>query len=69
MIISLALALIAIASGFVLTYAYDENEPLAARLCSGACIGFALMGLVGLVLSLILGLNAITLGLTAAVPG
>jgi len=66
MIISLALALIAIASGFVLTYAYDENEPLAARLCSGACIGFALMGLVGLVFSLIFGLNAITLGLTAA---
>jgi hypothetical protein len=67
MIISLALALIAIASGFVLTYAYDENEPLAARLCSGACIGFALMGLVGLVLALSFGLNAMTLGLTAAI--
>ncbi|HEY6045901.1 MAG TPA: hypothetical protein VIU65_04815 [Pyrinomonadaceae bacterium] len=67
MIISLALALIAIASGLVLTYAYDENEPLAARLCSGACIGFALLGLIGLVLSLSLGLTAITLGLTAAI--
>jgi hypothetical protein len=67
MIISLALSLIAIASGFVLTYAYEENEPLGARLCSGACIGFALMGLVGFVLALIFGLNAITLGLTAAI--
>jgi hypothetical protein len=67
MIISLALALIATASGFVLTYLYDENEPLAARLCAGACIGFALMGGVGLVLCLSFGLNAITLGLTAVI--
>jgi hypothetical protein len=67
MIISLALTLIAIASGFVLTYAYEENEPLASRLCAGACIGFAIMGLAGFVLALVLGLNFITLALTVAV--
>ena len=44
MIISLALSLIAIASGYVLTYTYEEDEPLASRLCAGACIGFALHG-------------------------
>src|SRR5438552_1050443 len=67
MLISLGLSLIAIASGAVLTYTYDEDEPLASRLCSGACIGFAAMGLAGFVLALILGLNAITLALTAAI--
>jgi hypothetical protein len=66
MIISLALSLIAIASGFVLTYTYEEDEPLASRLCAGACIGFALMGLIGFVVALGLGLYGITLALTVA---
>src|SRR4030095_7923326 len=67
MILSLSLSFIAIASGFVLTYTYDENEPLAARLCSGAGIGFAIMGLAGFVLALVMGLNAATLGLTVLI--
>src|SRR2546423_2473674 len=67
MIISLALSLIAIASGFVLTYLYEEDEPLASRLCSGACIGFAVLGLVGFLLALAFGLNAITLTLAGAI--
>src|SRR5690349_22061779 len=66
MITSLALSLIAIASGTILTYLYDDNAPLAARLCSGACIGFALMGLIGLVLALGFGLTSLTTGITAA---
>jgi uncharacterized membrane protein YhaH (DUF805 family) len=66
MIFSLSLSLIAIASGAVLTYSYEENEPLASRLCSGACIGFALMGLGGFVLALFLGLTAMTLTATLA---
>ena len=67
MIISLALSLVAIASGLVLTYTYEDDEPLASRLCSGACIGFAGMGLVGFVLALAFGLHAVTLILTAAI--
>jgi hypothetical protein len=66
MIISLALSLIAIASGTLLTYTYDEGAPLASRLCSGACIGFAAMALVGFILALAFGLNPLTLSLTAA---
>jgi hypothetical protein len=66
MIISLALSLIAIASGTLLTYTYDDGAPLASRLCSGACIGFALMGLGGFILALLFGLNFLTIGLTAA---
>jgi hypothetical protein len=72
MIISLALSFIAITSGTLLTYTYDEDAPLASRLCSGACIGFALMGLTGFVLALLLGLTSATLFTTAlllAAPG
>src|SRR6185503_20365482 len=65
MIISLALSLIAIASGTLSTYTYDDGAPLASRLCSGACIGFAVMGLAGFILALLLGLNLVTIGITA----
>src|SRR5258706_7653533 len=66
MIASLALSLIAIASGTLLTYTYDEGAPLASRLSSGACIGFAAMALVGFVFALLFGLNPYTIGFTAA---
>jgi len=65
MIISLALSLLAIASGALLTYTWDEDAPLAARLCTGTGIGFALLGLIGLILSLMLGLTTATLVVTA----
>src|SRR5258708_2530450 len=65
MITALALSLIAIASGTLLTYTYDEDAPLASRLCSGACIGFALLGLLGFALALVFGLTAPALTATA----
>ena len=65
MIISLALSLIAIASGALLTYTWDEDEPLASRLCTGTCIGFALLGLIGFVLAMLIGLTTATLVVTA----
>ena len=67
MIASLALSLIAVASGTLLTYSYDEGAPLASRICSGACIGFATLGLFGFVLALFFGLTPATLGATAIV--
>lgn len=67
MLIALALSLIAIASGSLLTYTYDEDAPLAARLCSGACVGFALLGLLGFIFASFLGLNGLTLALTGMV--
>jgi hypothetical protein len=68
MVTALALTFIAIASGAVLTYTYDEDAPLASRLCAGACIGFALMGLVGFVFASWLGLSGLaTIWLTALV--
>ena len=67
MIISLSLSFVAILSGALLTYAYDGDGPLASRLCSGACIGFALMGLVGFIFASFLGLSEISIGLTELV--
>src|SRR5256714_2436616 len=63
---SLLVSRIAIASGTLLTYAYDEGAPLASRLSGGACIGFAAMALVGFALALLFGLTPYTIGLTAA---
>jgi len=65
MLISLALSLIAIASGALLTYTWDEDAPLASRLCTGACIGFGLLGLIGFAISLLIGLTTATLVVTA----
>jgi len=65
MLISLALSLIAIASGAILTYTWDEDAPLASRLCTGTCIGFGLLGLLGFALALLIGLTAATLCVTA----
>jgi hypothetical protein len=65
MFISLVLSLIAIASGALLTYTWDEEAPLASRLCTGTCIGFALLGLIGFALALSIGLTTTTLVVTA----
>jgi preprotein translocase subunit Sss1 len=67
MLISLALSLIAITSGALLTYTWDEDAPLASRLCTGTCIGFALLGLIGFIFALLIGLTTLTLAGTAVV--
>ena len=67
MLIALALALIAIAGGAALTYLWDEDAPLAARLCMGACVGFAALGLAGFVVASVIGFSPTALALTAAV--
>lgn len=67
MIISLVLALFVTASGTVITYLYDEGSSLAARLCAGACIGLAALGLVGFVIASFLGLTPLAIALTVLV--
>jgi hypothetical protein len=44
---TLALALIAITSGSLLTYLYDRRASVAARVGTGTCTGFALLGSLG----------------------
>lgn len=72
MIISLALVLLVTAGGTLASYLYDEDVSFAARLCAGACIGIAALGLVGFVLASFLGLTPLTILLalliTVALP-
>ncbi|HEY8228040.1 MAG TPA: hypothetical protein VIG25_22405 [Pyrinomonadaceae bacterium] len=57
MIASLTLALLVTLSGAVVTYVYDENASLGGRLCSGACLGLAALGLIGFVVASFIGLT------------
>jgi hypothetical protein len=66
-IISLALVLLAAASGTLVSYLYDEGAAFAARLCAGACIGIAALGLVGFVFASFLGLTPLSILFTLLV--
>lgn len=67
MFFTLALTLIATTGGALLTYLYDEDAPLAARVCAGACTGLAALGLLGFIFASFMGLGALSLALSAAV--
>lgn len=67
MILSLALVLFATASGTLASYLYDEGAAFAARLCAGACIGTAALGLVGFVFASFLGLTPLAILFTLLV--
>lgn len=69
MVISLALVLLVTGGGTLLTYLYDEGCAFAARLCAGACIGIASLGLIGFVFASFLGLTPLSILLTALVVG
>jgi hypothetical protein len=58
MIASLLLTLLVTLSGTVATYLYDENASLGARLCAGAALGLAALGLVGFVVASFIGLSS-----------
>ncbi|HEV7904262.1 MAG TPA: hypothetical protein VGO96_10510 [Pyrinomonadaceae bacterium] len=64
---SFLLALVAIASGALVTYLYDPDAHFFARLAAGACTGFAALGLVGFVFASFLGLAPASLLLSAVV--
>jgi hypothetical protein len=64
---ALLLALAAIAGATVLTYLYDRDSLFPSRLCAGVCIGFAALGLVGFVLSSLLGMTTEALVLAGAI--
>ncbi len=64
---ALLLALVAIAGGALLTYLYDADAPLSARLCMGACVGLAALGLVGFVSASCIGLTPLSLTLAALI--
>ncbi|MDQ2856414.1 MAG: hypothetical protein M3R68_08800, partial [Acidobacteriota bacterium] len=59
--LALLLALLLTVGGALATYIYDEGSSLAARLCTGACIGLAAFGLIGFVLASLLGLSPLSI--------
>src|SRR6185295_14318252 len=67
MIASLLLALLVTFSGTVATYLYDENASFGARLCAGAAIGLAALGLVGFVVASFIGLSGIAILFSTAI--
>lgn len=64
---SLLLALLVTLSGTVATYLYDENASLGARLCAGAVLGLAALGLVGFVVASFISLSGIAILFSAAI--
>ena len=61
MIASLSLALLVTLSGTIATYLYDENASFGARLCAGAALGFAALGLVTFIVASFIGLSGIAI--------
>jgi len=67
MILSLLLALLVTLSGALVTYLYDSNASVGARLCTGACVGLGAFGLIGFILALLFGLTNSTITLATVV--
>jgi hypothetical protein len=67
MLFAIGLILIAIAGGAALTYLYDREATLPARLCMGACTGLAALGLVGFVIASFIGMTPLMLLISAAI--
>jgi len=61
MIPAIVLTLVAVAAGAVVTYAYDEDAPLALRLAYGAATGLVAVAAVGFVLANVMGLEPATI--------
>ena len=64
MILGWVLVFVAIASGSLITYIYDQDAPFSGRICAGTCIGFAVLGLVGFFYASFLGLTKLCLVLS-----
>jgi hypothetical protein len=69
MLVSILLTLLVVASGTVITYLYDEDSPLAARLCAGSCLGLTVLGLVGFVVASLVGLTLLSSCISGVIVG
>lgn len=67
MVTSLLLALLVTFSGTVATYLYDEDAPIAARLCAGGALGLAALGLVSFVVASFIGLSGAAVVFSTAI--
>lgn len=67
MLFAFGLALVAVASGWLLSYLYLAQTSPVLRFCAGACTGLTLLGFVGFLFASLLGMTTPTLVLTATV--
>ncbi len=65
MLAPFAMILLMICGGSAATYWYEQDAPLSARLCAGACTGFAAFGLIGFLCASFTGLTPLALLLTS----
>ena len=66
-VFAFALALAAVIGGTTATYSYDPRSAFGGRLVTGACTGFAALGVVGFALAMRLGLTPQTLVLSGLI--
>ncbi|HEX6046498.1 MAG TPA: hypothetical protein VFZ22_18525 [Pyrinomonadaceae bacterium] len=64
---SLALVLLVTLSGAIVTYLYDENASLSARLCAGVCLGLTALSLVGFIVASLVGLTGPAILISTAI--
>src|SRR5690349_16802130 len=64
MLPALGLSVFPIVAGTLLTYHYQRNAPFMARLAAGACTGLASFATLGFLLTLVFGLQAVTVLVT-----
>jgi len=57
MIAAIAMTLVALAGGAIVTYAYDEDAPLVARLAYGAATGLVAAAAIGFILANLIGIE------------
>jgi hypothetical protein len=67
MIASLTIAFLVTVSGAIATYLFDEKASPGVRLCTGACLGLAALGLTGFVIASFFGLTGVAVLLSTAV--
>ena len=67
MLVALFFFALAIASGTLLTFLFDQSAPFTARLCMGGAIGLAITSMAGYLLACALGLGAACLWLCTGI--
>lgn len=66
-LIVILITLLAVANGTLLTSLIARRIPLPARFCAGSVVGLAAVAWIGFLLSLLFGLNALSIGLTGLI--
>jgi hypothetical protein len=67
MLLAMLMAALCVSGGACLTYLFDDDADFVFRVSAGACVGLAALGLLGLLIGIVVGMNGLTLVLATAV--